>query len=295
MESYKEGRLYKSSSQTVTLLEYLPTKNGYVNNLNSATDDFYSEGFTLDTPAGFDNNAYHSPHPYDNLTDYVLILRVPIVVAPSNAILTYDDIAIVEEGDPGTEFGDEGFWDYVIVEASNGTDWIPLADGYDARADSDWLNAYQNSLAGNSSLFRTQTVNLLNTFSAGDTVVIRFRLSADPFVTGWGWAIDNISIQPTLVGIENVSAIPERFELSQNYPNPFNPTTTISYRLPSAGKVTLRIFDIKGSEVARIDEDQKPAGNYKINFDASDLASGVYIYRLTAGDFTAQKKMVLLK
>jgi len=89
--------------------------------------------------------------------------------------------------------------------------------------------------------------------------------------------------------------VPKQFSLGQNYPNPFNPTTKISFSLPEASNVVLKIFDVLGSEVATLFEGEKPAGNYEVNFDASKLASGMYVYTINAGNFTSTKKMMLMK
>ncbi len=89
--------------------------------------------------------------------------------------------------------------------------------------------------------------------------------------------------------------IPLKYDLSQNYPNPFNPATTINYQLPQNGYVTLKIYDILGSEVSTLVNEQKNQGRYQINFDASHLASGVYIYQLRVNDYVSARKMLLLK
>jgi len=89
--------------------------------------------------------------------------------------------------------------------------------------------------------------------------------------------------------------IPETFELSQNYPNPFNPKTVIGYQLPVTGNVTLKVYDVLGSEVATLVDEYREAGRYEITFDASGLASGLYIYQLKTNKFTSTKKMLMLK
>ncbi len=97
--------------------------------------------------------------------------------------------------------------------------------------------------------------------------------------------------------------LPAEFSLEQNYPNPFNPTTTIKYSIapPNLTKeetlqnVTLKVYDVLGREVATLVNEEKSPGNYEVKFDASKLASGVYFYRLTAGNFVSTKKMVLLR
>jgi photosystem II stability/assembly factor-like uncharacterized protein len=92
---------------------------------------------------------------------------------------------------------------------------------------------------------------------------------------------------------------PMSFNLSQNYPNPFNPSTKINYQLPNAGNVTLKVFDVLGNEIATLVDEFRNAGSYEIEFNpASSIkhpASGIYLYRLQAGDFVETKKMILLK
>ncbi len=89
--------------------------------------------------------------------------------------------------------------------------------------------------------------------------------------------------------------VPSTYEISQNYPNPFNPSTTINYQIPQTGFVTLKIYDILGKEVTTLVNEQKNQGRYSINFDASRLASGVYIYQLRVNVYVSSKKMLLLK
>ncbi len=94
--------------------------------------------------------------------------------------------------------------------------------------------------------------------------------------------------------IFNYSA-PKEFKLEQNYPNPFNPTTTIQYQLPADAKVTLKIYDVLGSEVTTLVNEEQEAGYKEVKFNASNLASGMYIYRLTANKYVSTKKMMVLK
>jgi hypothetical protein len=89
--------------------------------------------------------------------------------------------------------------------------------------------------------------------------------------------------------------VPETFELSQNYPNPFNPSTTIRYGLPSRSHVTLTVFNTLGQEVATIVQGEQEAGFHEAVFDASGLASGVYLYRMTAGSYVETRKLALVR
>ena len=112
-------------------------------------------------------------------------------------------------------------------------------------------------------------------------------------------AVENyLAIKYNIVtGIEDPheKIIPERFNLSQNYPNPFNPSTTISYSLPKPGNVSLKVYDILGKEISHLVNEYKPAGNYSVQLNGSNLASGIYMYRLESGNYNAAKKLILMK
>ncbi|MFO7524291.1 MAG: T9SS type A sorting domain-containing protein, partial [Ignavibacteriaceae bacterium] len=94
--------------------------------------------------------------------------------------------------------------------------------------------------------------------------------------------------------------LPTRFVLEQNYPNPFNPSTKIEYSIPNAAtgqtlSVTLKVYDVIGNEVTTLVDEYKTAGIYEVEFDASQLSSGIYFYKLSAGSFISTKKMILIK
>jgi hypothetical protein len=89
--------------------------------------------------------------------------------------------------------------------------------------------------------------------------------------------------------------IPYEFSLGQNYPNPFNPSTRITYSLNNEVQVNLSVYDMLGRKVAELVNERQGAGAYELEFDASSLASGIYLYKLSAGDFVSVKKMTLLK
>ncbi len=94
---------------------------------------------------------------------------------------------------------------------------------------------------------------------------------------------------------EEGEEVPSSYRLGQNYPNPFNPTTTISYEIAEAGMVELEVFDMLGRKVADVVNQRKGTGSYTVNFDASKLSSGLYIYRLRANGKVLTKKMTLIK
>ncbi len=95
--------------------------------------------------------------------------------------------------------------------------------------------------------------------------------------------------------VKNDKVLPTEFNLLQNYPNPFNPATKINYTIPQQGFVLLKIYDVLGNEVTTLVDEYREVGSYEITFDASMLSSGIYFYKLQAGDFVQTKKMILVK
>lgn len=114
---------------------------------------------------------------------------------------------------------------------------------------------------------------------------IRYRLKQIDFDGGYKFSKE--------ISVEN-SCI-TNYALEQNYPNPFNPNTTIKYSLPKAGMVTIKVFDMLGNEVKTLVSENEASGSHSINFDASGLSSGIYLYKIKAGEFTSSKKMILMK
>jgi hypothetical protein len=101
--------------------------------------------------------------------------------------------------------------------------------------------------------------------------------------------------QGTITSVASQVSMPNGFELYQNYPNPFNPTTNITYSIPTNSKVVIKIYNIAGREVETIENSARSAGTYTVTFDAKQLASGVYFYKLTANNYSSAKKFVLVK
>jgi hypothetical protein len=104
-----------------------------------------------------------------------------------------------------------------------------------------------------------------------------------------------IALTDIALGISDKNYIPVEFELFQNYPNPFNPTTTIKFTIPKHSFVTFKIYDLLGREISTIVNENMSRGIYELDFDGSNLASGIYIYRIKAGTFNSSKKFVLMK
>jgi type IX secretion system substrate protein len=144
-----------------------------------------------------------------------------------------------------------------------------------------------------------QTNNVAGDRSFGGTKA-GYTTGSDPCLVIWSAANGTNTNASRLicstVGISgNNNGIPELYSLNQNFPNPFNPTTSIRFAIPRSGLVKLLVYDMLGREVATLVNANLEAGEYNIDFNASDLPSGVYFYRLTAGDFTDTRKMTLIK
>ena len=120
-----------------------------------------------------------------------------------------------------------------------------------------------------------------------------FNLKFEIMSDGWTYWTD--SMQVIVTGVEEETTLPTEFALKQNFPNPFNPTTTIKYSIPKLSFVTIKIYDVLGSEVATLVNEEKPVGTYELTWNAENLPSGVYFYQLRAGTFVETKKMLLLK
>ena len=106
----------------------------------------------------------------------------------------------------------------------------------------------------------------------------------------------DVHVTPATVITETSSEIPTKFRLNQNYPNPFNPVTKITYSLPRKSFVTLKIYDVLGREVKTLVNKSQEEGNYLVNFNANNLSSGIYFYKLSAeNSYVKTKKMLFMR
>ena len=286
---------------TVFVTGIMPTRDSYINNFNQSSIDFIGNSFAIKTPAAFENGAIHSDHPYNdgsgvnNESNYVYQLQVPIRINNSNPFIRFDEIVLVEPGEDGSVFGDDDFYDYAVVEASKdgGTTWKILEDGYDSRDNNAWLNRYNGNISNNNSqavgtptFFRERVINMLEkkNFVADDEVLIRFRLFADQASHGWGWAIDNLSIQGTITGIERQAS--GDFKV---YPNPVAKNLTIEMFQTNAGTARIQIYDLLGQEIFS-EEVSGEADVLHHDIDLSTQRAGVYVLKAEYGEKTVSRK-----
>ena len=129
-----------------------------------------------------------------------------------------------------------------------------------------------------------------------DSTVMSLAVSGTNLFAGtWGGGVWRRPLSEMITSVQHKSEIPFHFRLEQNYPNPFNPSTIIKFAITSNQFVQLKIYDVLGREVASLVNEEKPSGSYEINFNAAQLSSGIYFYKMQAGSFVQIKKMILLK
>ncbi len=152
-------------------------------------------------------------------------------------------------------------------------------------------------IAASSVTFKLRTADLTTHTGAGnDNVLIRFRMLTDDSGERDGVWIDDVDIVVSynVVSVEDINALPVTYELAQNFPNPFNPSTVIRYSLPEKSSIKLHIYNSLGELVTTLVDEVKPAGRYEVKWNAQ-VASGIYFYKIEAGNFRNVKKMILLK
>lgn len=287
----------------VPVVDVRPAVDMYANEFERTTPlDFVGSGFAIATPAGFANGAIHSTHPYANNVDYTYQLLVPIRVKadPQIARVRFDEIVLVEPGETGSVFPNADFYDYVVVEGSlDGTTWTPLAPGYDARDNANWLDLYNRAKSGDNSaaegtpsIYASRTISLLDKYKAGDVVQLRFRLHADEGAYGWGWAIDNLHIQdntvtPTTQALRNAGL--------SLYPNPTAGQFTVQTRFDKpVANLEVVVRNAVGQEVLRQTR-AAVQGPVALPLDLTKYANGFYIVSLMADGETATRKVMLNK
>lgn len=306
----------------LTVASQQAARDQYTTTFNEPTvaRDFAGSGFQISTPASFGDPAIHSEHPYRNGDDfqgqsnaeYVLLVPIRIKANPDSAYIRFDEIVLVEPGDPGSRVGEATFYDYVVVEGStdNGHSWKSLVDAYSANERGEWLSAYnsdlvpgvygeRNSKAGGfPAMYRKRDIPLLGAkspFKAGEQVIIRFRLFADQLSYGWGWSIDNLRIQappaPPVLAVDPISLTSFRV-----YPNPVRSgSVQIEADLPKpAAQLLLSICQPTGQCIRQVVL-KKGSNNVREQLDLEQLPAGLYLLQLQADDLRLTQKVIIVK
>ncbi|MBG0859787.1 MAG: T9SS type A sorting domain-containing protein [Bacteroidales bacterium] len=265
----------------------------YTTDFSDAAGDFFNVRFKIAKPDGFSAYGLHTEHPYESPEEtgdsigYVAMLRHPVKFDATGMIISFREIVLVEPGEEGSVFGNPEFYDYVIVEGSKnfGKSWFRLVDGYDSRFIKAWETAYNSSINGNNSTYVGNESMLVkhtifprasSDISAGDSMIVRFRLFSDPYANGWGWVIMDLKIGPLIDQVEDIRQ--GSFVL---YPNPGNGAFKIK---DTRGNLTSPFrFSIFNSSGTCILTDRSSEGP-ELNIDISGYPPGMYFIVLYRDD-----------
>lgn len=293
-----EGGFY-----TVAIEEVAAAIITYTNNFNAPDSDFQGTGFSIEQPEGFESSAIHTTHPYPTAgtgtLDFTYELSQLILIDSINPVIIFDEIVIVEPGDAGTVCNGINctfqFWDYVVVEGkrSGDTEWQPFLDAYDCRERTIWRNAYNANEDGTPSLFRSKTIDLTENgnFNIGDEVFIRFRLFSDPAANGWGWAVDNLEIQPVEMTTSTLDqTILDQFIVS---PNPAKAEESVSIDLSFSSEFNGLLTLVNTSGQSLLEKQILRQFRHSSKLDISGLTPGVYYLRLSNQTGVSTRKLVI--
>ncbi|MBI3195737.1 MAG: choice-of-anchor B family protein, partial [Ignavibacteriae bacterium] len=256
-------------------------RSSFSENFDSGLSSIYIKGdwdTTHTISVSGDASITDSPNSFYPPNSKTYFLLPPLNVS-THHVLIFNQIGLISLGDFGFVEGSTDNKNFTTLSATNSyfhPEWK------DSSADSgDWF---------------PQTVSLSQ--FAGDTVYLRFFLWTDGIKQNDGWYIDDISVGST-VGVETESIyFPSDISLKQNYPNPFNPITNFRFRIAKFGLVTLKIFDVLGREMATLVNEEKPGGEYTVQWDAQGIASGMYFYQLEVntrdGNHEVQRKKLII-
>jgi len=208
-------------------------------------------------------------------------------------------------------FPDVVFEGYIIISNDGGLTWDKygnkqnfmwgITDQYFSTIDNGWLTTASKMYHTANSGINWDTlhfnVSKFHYFDSNNALGINDK---EILLTNDSWNTFSVvdSIVTNIIPDEKI--ISNHFMLSQNYPNPFNPTTTIKYTIPSSYQngpktVLLKVYDVLGKEIKTLVNEKQNSGNYKVTYDAKDLPSGVYFYKLQSGNFSSTEKMILLR
>ena len=244
------------------------------------------------------------------LTKILTLLTLILFLVPGNIVAQTDIEVIVHETTLTDTIGSEMVFDFEVINISTAVQSV-----FVVRTIDDLPPNWISSLCFGENCFAPSVDSVATTPDFGaeplnpqDTLIASLHVTA---IMNEGTA--NVQIQvgtfhdpdnrrvidyTAIVlpnSVENEGEQPNEYFLAQNFPNPFNPSTKISYGIQEAGVVNLKVYNILGSEVTTLVNEHKSAGNYEVSFGKNELASGIYIYRLTVNNFVQTRKMILEK
>jgi hypothetical protein len=289
IRSFYNGVPYVSHKFNFELVDYEAAVASYENDFSSFSDDFNGHGFSERAYSNFNSRAIHSDHNYLKDAYYQYVLKFPIRVRSSDALINFIEEAIIEPGIEGSTPGSADFNDYVVVQGSlDGITWVNLLDEYDANENSDWESAYNLNNPGSKDLFKFRAINLLDSFEVNDEVLIRFLLVANSINEGWGWAIDNLKIQTdnVVTGIDTGLDV-KRFSV---YPNPVTNSSITIVQNNRNEQAMVSLFSLNGQLI--LTQPLRKSGKTKIELPVV-LKDGIYSFIITSGAKSETHKVII--
>lgn len=308
--SYSVDELKVVGADTLIIDASANTNNGVANNGPEISEGYLGDALEFD---GIDDYVQFQPSPSFDLSSGLVSLSVwtKLNYLPADLSSAYGPI-FDSETDNYVIYEDRGNNELRFKAATSGGAARPGIKAADLKT-GEWIHVVGVYDGTNAMIFMNGilkgTLPLTGTVNKGQSATL--GKSGTSFFSG---KIDNVQIfnkalsyqevsalyantksSPIITAIEDDKIKPDNFELKQNYPNPFNPETKLSYKLPVTGKVSLKIFDILGREVATLVDEVKEAGAYDVSFNGKGFASGAYFYRFQTGNFVKIKKMILLR
>jgi len=260
----------RTSDQIISLWEQ-PLDSSYFATLDSGLVGYWQ--FNELEDLGVNNDGFDDVRDFSVLQSH-LDLAGDAHLVPANIVIPVELISFKAEFErdfinlswiTATELNNQGF----NIERKTTSDWVKIG----------FVN-------GNGTTTENQYYSFMDDMELVNSVDrIYYRLKQIDFDGTYEYS-NEVSVE---------FSQPDSYLLNQNYPNPFNPSTIISWQLPASNFVTLKIYDVLGNEVASLVKEEKPAGKFEVEFSATDLSSGIYYYKLAAGDFVDVKKLILLK
>jgi hypothetical protein len=256
--------------------------------------DLAGNFFSIDKPNTFSTAGFATSHPYnvgngtgeDGSSDISFLTKTPVKVSDDNPRISYEDIALVE-------YSDDGVKDYVVVEASkDGITWEQLVAPYAANAFASWKSTFDGGGSAGGGTYETHIIDMTadGKFKAGDVVLIRFRLHSDSEKTGWGWILDNLSIQGPVTGLEPATTTAGY----DAWPNPVTSGSLhLTLNLPRTSEVSVEFLTTQG-QILSNDRFSAPPGDFQRDYEVNDWPNGFYLVRVRSEFGTAVKKIIKL-
>ena len=288
------GTLPATGDIAATIISLTNPIDEFVSDFNSDNTDVIGNYFTRQQPTGFTSPGMTTAHPYDlgfgpdGSSDFSWMVKKPIKIGADNTIIYYEDVLIAEYD--VASFSK----DYIEIEGSkDGVTWTSFEGGYNSDRVIGWRNAFDNGADGSSSLVQKQSIDLRTDghFKTGDLVLVRFRFHSNAAINGWGWHVDNLSIQGPITAVETQTSAGS-FDA---WPNPVaQGSVYLKLALPNASDVSVEFLTMQG-QLLSSDRFSAPSGDFQRQYSVDNWPDGFYIVRVSSDFGTSVRKLIKVR